>query len=729
VRAGRDSVAVGLLLAAGALAAVPCAAAATPPTLTPTLAQIAQGTHPFKRAAREAVGPVVSGRGELIRQGRRYVVDVTYRHARQIDRARLREAGARIVVTSRPYRTVTVSIPAGRLDALGRVRGVQTVAEDLAPMVSGAAPSGKHRDLCQGSVVSEGDQQLRARKARAKFGVDGSGVTVGVLSNSFDTSASAATHAADDVASHDLPGPGDPCGHTTPVNVLQQTNSADEGRAMLQVVHDLAPGAKLDFATANLGSLAFANNIVNLANAGANVIVDDVLYFDEPFFQDGAISNAVNAVKARGVAYFAAATNENIDSGPNHSVASFEAPAFRDSGSCPSALTSSMPYALYAQHCMDFDPTAGVDDTYGVTIGPHKTLNVETQWAQPAFDVSTDLDVYVISNGAVVSGLGTSEAHNAEGEAAPTHSPAEFTQVTNTGNVPADVDIAIDRCDATCSASRGGGGQPDDGMPLLKLELLDNSDQTTFPNEYVASAGGDIVGPMIFGHPGTAGAIATAAVRYDDSSAPEGFSSPGPVTHYFGPTAGSTPAAPLVPPEVLDKPDVAATDCGLTTFFSSNNPVGSFFRFCGTSEAAPHAAAVAALQLQANPRATPAEVRRAQRQTARPVGAFGPADVGAGLIDAVGAVDEMAAPQLHIPSHPRRRTAARTARFRFRSSEPARFRCSLDGEPFRRCSSPKSYTQLTVGRHTFRVKGTDGVGKTGSAARFSWTITQRHHHA
>jgi hypothetical protein len=721
---GARVLAASLALLTGSLAVDSGAAASTPSTLTPRLAAIARGSHPFKRAAVRATGPVVSGRGALIREGRRYVVDVTYEHAAQMDRAVLRRAGARVVASSRPYRTVTVSAPAARLDAIGRVAGVQTVAEDLAPMVSGAAAGAKRRDACQGGVVSEGDRQLRAGKARAKFGVDGSGVTVGVLSNSFDTSTSAATHADDDVASHDLPGPGDPCGNDTPVDVLgQDPNSADEGRAMLQVVHDLAPGAKLDFATAVAGETAFSQNILNLANAGAKVIVDDVIYFDEPFFQDGPVANAVNAASARGVAYFAAATNENIDVGPNHSVASFEAPAFRDAGSCPSALTTAKPYA---QHCMDFDPGIGSDNTYGITIGPHKTLNLETQWAQPWFGVSTDLDVYVIADGAVVSGLGTSEAHNAETETAPTNHPAEFTQVTNTGNTPADIDIAINNCDSACGNVRGGGGG-DGGSPRLKLELLENSDQTTFPNEYVSSAGGDVVGPTIFGHPGAAGAIATAAVPYDDSSAPEGFTSPGPVTHYFGPTAGSPPATDLTPPQVLDKPDVAATDCGLTTFFSANRPAGDFFRFCGTSEAAPHAGAVAALQLQEDPAATPAKIRHALTETARPVGAFGPADVGAGLIDAVGAVDEMAAPKLTLTSHPRRRTTSRTARFAFSASEPAAFRCSLEGGAFKRCDSAKTYRRLPVGRHAFRVKGRDGVGRTGRA-RFAWTVATRHHH-
>ncbi len=50
----------------------------------------------------------------------------------------------------------------------------------------------------------------------------------------------------------------------------------------------------------------------------------------------------------------------------------------------------------------------------------------------------------------------------------------------------------------------------------------------------------------------------------------------------------ATPAASLPTPQTLDKPDVAASDCVATTFFAQL--VGSTWRFCGTSAAAPHAA-------------------------------------------------------------------------------------------------------------------------------------------
>jgi hypothetical protein len=104
------------------------------------------------------------------------------------------------------------------------------------------------------------------------------------------------------------------------VNVLKEAScmsygaplylpDTDEGRAMLQIVHAVAPGASLAFHTAVESEADFANGIIALANAGAKVIVDDIGYVDEPFYQDGLIAQAIDQVAAQGVTYFSAAGN------------------------------------------------------------------------------------------------------------------------------------------------------------------------------------------------------------------------------------------------------------------------------------------------------------------------------------------------------------------------------------------------------------------------------------
>lgn len=155
-----------------------------------------------------------------------------------------------------------------------------------------------------GNTDSQGDAAQRSDLARTMFGLDGTGVTVGVISDSYDVSASAAGSAALDVASNDLP---------VGVNVLDDTRDPDfvidEGRAMLQIVHDVAPGSALAFHTAGISQIAMASAIGDLETAGSNVIVDDVTFFAEPMFQDGVIAQAVDATVANGVAYFSSAGN------------------------------------------------------------------------------------------------------------------------------------------------------------------------------------------------------------------------------------------------------------------------------------------------------------------------------------------------------------------------------------------------------------------------------------
>jgi len=84
---------------------------------------------------------------------------------------------------------------------------------------------------------------------------------------------------------------------------------------MMEIIYDMAPGASLFFATADVSEAGFAQNILNLRAAGCDIIVDDVFYFDEPVFQDGIVAQSVASVTADGALYFSSAGNEgNIDS-------------------------------------------------------------------------------------------------------------------------------------------------------------------------------------------------------------------------------------------------------------------------------------------------------------------------------------------------------------------------------------------------------------------------------
>lgn len=176
-----------------------------------------------------------------------------------------------------------------------------------------------------GLATTQGIKQHRIQELDPS--INGTGITTGVLSDSYNVSGGPIT-AQEDISTGDLPGPGNPLGNTKPVVIFEEpTGGTDEGRAMLQIVHDIAPKSKLGFATANLGELDFADNIESLAglptgskskpNFKADVIIDDVIYFDEPMFQDGIVAQAADEVAAAGVSYFSSAGNRPASQGYN----------------------------------------------------------------------------------------------------------------------------------------------------------------------------------------------------------------------------------------------------------------------------------------------------------------------------------------------------------------------------------------------------------------------------
>ncbi|HVX33147.1 MAG TPA: S8 family serine peptidase [Solirubrobacterales bacterium] len=509
----------------------------------------------------------------------------------------------------------------------------------------------------------------------------------------------------------------------------------DEGRAMAQIVHDLAPGADIDFASAFNGELAFAKAIRDLYAEGARVIVDDVGYFNEPFFQDGPIADAVDEVVAKGANYFSSAGNDNIKDAEGRNIGSIEAPRFRGMA-CPPALPS------YYETCMNFDPApGGEDNTWGVTLEEEWPLYVDLQWAQPWGGVTTDLDMFVLNEAGELVG----RAFNTPNTEAGRQQPYEF--IPYEGGIEEEngegeeevMNIVIARCDAACGAGRAGeepepGVRPyegtvggDDGTPRLKVAIFNNGGGVS-ESEYPESGDGDVVGPTIFGHSAAASALSVAAINVGTKEVPEPYSSRGPVVHLFGPVTGTGPAAPIGE-EVIAKPNVTAGDCGSTTVFFDFSEGG--FHFCGTSAAAPHAAAVAAMVRSANPGASNAEVRADLEATARPVGSnafgfFGPTAVGAALLDADAAVAALALPTtVTITGPPAAESAVRQPSIAFVANRRATFACSIDGGAATPCGSPYvPPAPLADGPHEFKVTATDAAGRSGSAtARFTVDAT------
>lgn len=535
---------------------------------------------------------------------------------------RLVQLGARVLHVSQRYSTITANLAADDLRTVGSAAGVRSVTEVLAPQVGGGAASvsapAKIRNAQCGVLVSDASSQLLGAAARARFDVDGSGLTVGVLSDSFAT-ITTPTSAAQDVASGALPGPGNPCGYDTPVQVLQEspTPSADEGRAMLQMVHGVAPGARLMFAAGSLSKTSMADNIFALAAAGADIIVDDISYNNEPLFQDGIIATAVTSVTAAGGSYFSSAGNANVIFEGND-VGSWESPVFRPT-TCPSTVI-----ALNAPHqvsCMNFATSGLPDNAADYTIAPGASMTPVLQWAQPVGGVTSVFAWLLIdptkADAIVAMGIG----------------PMGVVPVAlgagATDSSPRTLSVVVVRYDTASTAT-----------PRVKYYMSDDGAFVPSAVEYPVSTGSDIVGPTIFGHNGTAAAMSVAAVPYNSNTTPESFSSRGPNTLFFQPVSGTTPSAALAEPQILAKPDFTATDDACNTMLGDPTGDGPScpYRFSGTSAAAPNGAAVAALLLEAVPGLTPAQVRTSLANSASPMSGGSLYSTGSGLLNAEAAI-------------------------------------------------------------------------------------------
>jgi hypothetical protein len=371
---------------------------------------------------------------------------------------------------------------------------------------------------------------------------------------------------------------------------------------MAQIVHDLAPGAAIRFASAFNGEQDFADQIRGLAANGASVIVDDITYFAEPMYQDGVIGKAVEDVHAQGVTYFSSAGNENKILG-GQDVASYEAQSYRPT-TCPAAITAGYG-ATAGVDCHNFnaDAAGAADPLYG--FGNNGSVRYLMGWDEPQFGIGTDLDLCILNS------AGTAILFCSSTDNLATQKAFESFQGTASGTFS----MAVVRFSGAAT-------------PRFKLVSWRSALTSV---EYATSSGGDVVGPTIFGHNASRSGATVAAIPYDNADTLETFSSRGPATYCWGPVDGTTPAAPLSPCETATV-DMSATDGTANSFFGGY--VNGTYRFYGTSAAAPHAAAVAALVREVQPCLSPSRVMDVLTSTAVPIGSFGADAMGAGRLDA-----------------------------------------------------------------------------------------------
>jgi PKD domain len=426
-------------------------------------------------------------------------------------------------------------------------------------------------------------------------GVNGTGVTVGVISNGV-------TSIATSQAQNELPA----------VNVLN-AGSGDEGTAMLEIVHDMAPGAALLFNGTGAGIASHMTAQDNLVTAGANVITEDIPFDTEPAFQQGIVASHGDAIAAAGVSMHSSAGNL----GQSHSarvVANGTGTKPDGTGNsftgCPSTPDNVVAIA------------GGGDTTFDVTLGNGSSFVL--QWSEPRaiFPTAgeggfTDLNLYVMdagltkclgaSTGVQALGIGdTMEVVSLPGSLNNTAAKivVDVEGITNGAAAPT-IDLRWRGASAVDATTRAGSLNPDSNY----------------------------TGP----------ATSAAAVNANSNTL-EGFSGGGPValgvtTTCIARIAGlcTVTAAGAAGP-VVPGPTWAAAD-GVTV-----SGVGGFGSpFFGTSAAAPHAAGCDALLRDEtnNATAAPAVTNARLAATATDIAPAGPDSAsGAGLLNCLAAVND-----------------------------------------------------------------------------------------
>ncbi len=403
--------------------------------------------------------------------------------------------------------------------------------------------------------ISEADVLLGAAAARQAFGVTGAGVTVGVLAGSFATAPGAITSAADDVRAGELSGPGNPCGRTTPVTVLADASpgtGTDEGRAMLHLIHDLAPAARLVFHTTGTTEEQYAAAIRRLRFAtGANVIVDDVILWSEPLFvQDTPIAQAIRDVQADGAIYVTAAGNSTTTDEAGRSIGGYRAP-YRPT---PCTVPLEVWNGRIPVDCHHFSTSAS-SATSRISVKADGGFDLLLGWDEPRGSGVSDLDILLLDEG---TGRVLARSADSNGGGNGTQRPAEVVSYRNRTTGTQRVQIVIGRVSATAP-------------PQLGYVLLNARDIRS--TQFHADNTTDAYGATVFGHALLPDVLTVGAVRHDRPTRIAGFSSYAP-----------------------EKPDLLGISGVQTSFFGQ--PDQDAYRFHGTSAAAPQVAGVVALVLE-----------------------------------------------------------------------------------------------------------------------------------
>ena len=332
-----------------------------------------------------------------------------------------------------------------------------------------------------------------------------------------------------------------------------QAGAGDEGTALLEIVHDLAPGAELYFATGDGGQAQMAVNIESLCEAGANVIVDDIGYVLEAAFQDDIVAKGVNAAVAGGCVFFSAGGNDgNLTDG---TTGVWEGD-----------------YAAGSALIVDGE-TLGVRHDFGGGVEANEVSGrgvsaIVLQWADPLGASASDYDLFLVNEDGDVIASSTDTQDGTQDPVESIRSPFfDFSGLSV-------VVVKASGSDRYLRAHAFNG--------RLAIQTAGN----------------------LYGHSAAENAVSVAMVDvrtaagsgnvFNGTESVQTNNSDGPRRIFFQPNGTAITAGNFSSTggKLLQKPDLTAATCVATA-------TPGFSRFCGTSAAAPHAAAIGALMLEA----------------------------------------------------------------------------------------------------------------------------------
>lgn len=480
-------------------------------------------------------------------------------------------------------------VPTDQLENIAGIFGVRALVMEHKPVARAGKYSSQSREVLQTDVLN-------------RQGLNGDGITIGVLSDSFNT-AQYQKHAPRTTAELDVK-----TGYLPVVNVLQDFGGpgnpgSDEGRAICQIAYAEAPHCQEAFATGNISEVGFANNIVLLrTQANCNVIDDDLGYYDEPVFSDGIVSEAVDAVvtskslPGKPVIYTSSAGNDGNNgyrsAYRNLSDADVRAPGNHGNLKLEVSDPNSPHYlnpALTAGGWHNWNPNGGFEPITSVIVPGSAgfAYNLFLQWDDP-FDqdhgITTNYNILIFdAAGNFLSAVsGTSNSFKIQ-------QPWQYT-----GNLRLGVGYQIAFTKTTQTDPKAGAAPATHQLALYTS--LDGGGVLT--GTYFPPAPLSV--PIIYGHPAAASAIGVAAYVFNWKPTPpyrpeiENYTTPGPAYIYFDQNGQR-----LGKPEVRLKPEVAGVDGVITTFFYKPGYYNYPFGFFGTSASGPTVAGVVALMLQA----------------------------------------------------------------------------------------------------------------------------------